>query len=250
MTPIRLLLVDDEPLAHQVLEGYARSLDYLEVVGNCYDGLSTLNFLHQHPVDAILLDIQMPDLTGIELAEHLRQEATKIIFVSAHVEFALQSFEFDQVVDYIHKPVRINRFIKAMERLRRQLELERQISTGPAPEKPSISPSPHRTITLRENKIAYKIKVSDLSYVQSWGNYIKVFQADGQVRVVRSTIREMEETLAPDGFVRIHKSYLVNPHFVLAVEGNVVHLPEMHLPMGKSYARQARKLLLGHAGGR
>ena len=244
MKPIRLLIVDDEPLAHQILEHYCQPMEYVEVVGKCYDGLSTLNFLHQNEVDAILLDIQMPDLTGIELADSLRNKDIKIIFVSAHLEFAFQSFEFDQVVDYLHKPVRMNRFIKAIERLRRQLELEGQVRAQPPAESPGISRNSNRTLTLRDNKIAYKVRLEDLSHLQSWGNYIKVFQLDGEIRVVRGTIREMEASLKPDGFVRIHKSYLVNASKILAVEGNVVHLPDIQLPIGKSYARQAKSQLL------
>ena len=104
MTKIKLLIVDDEPLAHKVLEGYCEKLDYVEIVGNCYDGLSTLNFLNKEKVDAVLLDIQMPDITGLELLDFLKNRAPKIIFTTAYSEHALKGFDYDQVVDYLHKP--------------------------------------------------------------------------------------------------------------------------------------------------
>jgi len=81
MTKIKLLIVDDEPLAHNILEGYCEKIDYVEIVGNCYDGISTLNFLNKEQVDAVLLDIQMPDITGLELLDSLKNNAPKIIFI-------------------------------------------------------------------------------------------------------------------------------------------------------------------------
>ena len=105
MKKIKVLIVDDEPLAHKVLEGYCQNIEYVEIVGNRYDGISTLNFLNKEQVDVVLLDIQMPDLTGIELLDTLKNNAPKVIFTTAYTEYAMQSFDYDQVVDYLHKPI-------------------------------------------------------------------------------------------------------------------------------------------------
>jgi two-component SAPR family response regulator len=110
---IKILVVDDEPLPHELLESYCEGLNYVEIVGHCYDGISTLNFLKEHAVDALLLDIQMPDITGIELLQTLLQPP-KVIFTTAYTEYALQSFDFDHVIDYLNKPIQ---FAKIHQRL-------------------------------------------------------------------------------------------------------------------------------------
>ena len=183
---IRVLIVDDEPLAHDLMDKYCEGVSYIEVVGHCYDSLSTLNFINEHPVDAILLDIQLPDLTGIELLETLEHRAPKIIFTTAYTEYAVQSFDFDQVIDYLNKPIRLPRFIKAMERLRHQLQLEQNIHNSPKLEIPNTEFKNH--LLIKEDKITHRIELKDLTHVQSWGNYLKFFTVDGRVRLARKTI--------------------------------------------------------------
>ena len=234
MKNIRLLIVDDEPLAHKVLEGYCTKIDFVEVVGNCYDGISTINFLNKNQVDAILLDIQMPDLTGLELLDSLKNNSPKVIFTTAYTEFAFQGFDYDQVIDYLHKPIRITRFLKAIERLKKQLLLEQKITAEPII--PISKVKQNDFISLKDNKIIYKIRLSDSQYIQSWGNYLKVFLDNGDIKMVRKTIKEMETELPNILFERIHKSYIVHIQKIKAIEGNQVKLSNVTLPIGKSYA--------------
>jgi DNA-binding LytR/AlgR family response regulator len=241
MKKVRVLIVDDEPLAHKVVEGHCTKLDYIEVVGNCYDGISTINFLNDHTVDALLLDIQMPDLTGIELIESLRNETPKIIFTTAFTEYAVQGFDYDQVVDFLHKPIRFARFVKAIERLKKLLLLERNFERQVDAE--AIVSEKSNYLHLKDNSITFKIEVAQISYVQAWGNYVKVFTDDEKLKIFRKTIKELEEELSVHGFVRIHKSYLVNSHKVIAIENTRVRLAKIALPIGKSYAISAKKQL-------
>lgn len=239
MKKIRLLLADDEPLAHKVLTGYCRKIDFIEIIGNCYDGISSLNFLNRHQVDAILLDIQMPDLTGLELLDNLKRDAPKVILTTAHTEFAVQCFEYDQVVDYLHKPIRIDRFYKAVSRLKNLLELEqgvqhKQLSFKNIPD----------AFSIRENKVVYKIRFIDVVYIQAWGNYLKVFLENGDVKMARKTIKEILQELPDQLFERIHKSYIVNRRKVIAIEGNQIFLQNVELPIGKSYAMLVKERLL------
>lgn len=245
MNKIKLLIVDDEPLAHKVLEGYCKKIDDVQVVGNAYDGISTLNFLAKNDVDAILLDIQMPDLTGFELLDTLQQNAPKIIFTTAYTDYAVQGFDYDQVVDYLHKPIRITRFIKALQRLKKQLRLEQQLDKIHAVEAPKSPIEIREFISLKENKITYKINLADIKYIQSWGNYLKVFLNDGKVKMIRKTIKNMEDTLTTDNFQRIHKSYIVNMEKVTALDGNRLMLEDMPLPIGKIYQLQIKKWVAG-----
>ena len=242
MKTIQLLIVDDEPLAHKVLEGYCEKIDFIEVIGNCYDGISTINFLNKQPVDAILLDIQMPDLTGLELLDSLKNNSPKVIFTTAHTEFAFQGFDYDQVIDYLHKPIRITRFLKAIERLKKQLLLEQSISKKPTLPTSVIEQS--EFLSLKNNKIIHRIRLSDIQYIQSWGNYLKVYLDNGEMKMVRKTIKEMESELPTKQFKRIHKSYIVQIQKIKVIEGNQVKLNNMTLPIGKSYTMLVKNKLI------
>ena len=246
MTKIKVLIVDDEPLAHKVLEGYCEKIDHVEVVGNCYDGISTLNFLNKNQVDAVLLDIQMPDITGIELLDTLKNNAPKIIFTTAYTKYAMQSFDYDQVVDYLHKPIRLTRFIKSLERLKKVLLLEKEFNANPVPQtpEPSITNSSN-FISLKDNKVIYRISYDDIHYIQSWGNYLKFFLLDQNIKIVRKTIKMVESELPTNQFLRIHKSYIVNIRYIKAIEGNQIKLDDMKLPIGKSYQVNVKKTIIG-----
>lgn len=246
MKKIRLLLVDDEPLAHKVLESYCQNIDYVEIVGHSYDGISTLNFLNKEPVDAVLLDIQMPDLTGLELLDTLKNNAPKIIFTTAYTEYAMQSFDYDQVIDYLHKPIRLTRFIKALERLKRILSLEKEFSNNSIlQEEEKPAPTSSNFISLKDNKIIYRIPYTDIHYIQSWGNYLKFFLSDQNIKIVRKTIKMLESELSAQHFLRIHKSYIVNINYIKAIEGNHIKLEDQRLPIGKSYLVNVKKRIVG-----
>jgi len=243
---IKVLIVDDEPLAHKVLEAYCQNIDYVQIVGHSYDGISTLNFLNKEQVDVVLLDIQMPDLTGLELLDTLKNNAPKVIFTTAYTQYAMQSFDYDQVVDYLHKPIRLTRFIKALERLKRILLLEREFNNNSIPQKEEqTTTTPADFISLKDNKIIYRIPYTDINYIQSWGNYLKFFLSDQNVKIVRKTIKIAESELSAQHFLRIHKSYIVNINRVKAIEGNHIKLEDQRLPIGKSYLVNVKKAILG-----
>ncbi|MBV6652106.1 MAG: response regulator transcription factor [Mameliella sp.] len=243
MNNIKLLIVDDEPLAHPILEKHAKQIDYLEVVGSCFDAVSTINFLNTNAVDALLLDIQMPDLSGIELIETLEQSCPKVIFTTAYTEYALESFNYEQVIDYLHKPIRLSRFIKSMERLKNQLQLEQKY-TGKGQEVKVETTLQKDHLTIKDSKVIYKIPYDEIEYIQSWGNYVKIFKDDTKVQLARKTFKELEEELPGSIFQRIHKSYIVNVKKVKALDGNRVLLDAQTIPIGKSYVVSVKKRLI------
>jgi len=251
MRKIRLLIVDDELLAHKLLQGYCQQIDYVEVVGNCYDGISTLNFLSEHVVDAMLLDIQMPNLTGFELLESLKNQIPKVIFTTAYTEHALKGFDYDQVIDYLNKPIRFARFVKAIERLRKQLTLEQKFNVNlPQETSPVATPkeqAPDEYLYIKDNKVIYKVSLANILYFQSWGNYLKVFMTNNEVKVYRKTLKEIIAEVPAQQFQRIHKSYLVNTNKIKALQGNMLLLEEDHeLPIGRAYQLQVRTRIMGN----
>jgi len=243
MSQLKVLIVDDEPIAHKILEGYIEKLEGLEIIGNCYDGISTVNFLNTYKVDIILLDIQMPDITGLELIESMSKSlSTKVILTTAYTEYALTSFDYDQVVDYLHKPIRITRFIKAIDRAKKQIQLETGYERKSKPEEEIV----HQDfISLKDNKTIYRINLKDILYIQSWGNYLKFFLVNDEIKIVRKTIKSLEKELKSTDFQRIHKSYIVNIKHVSSLIGNQILIADQKIPIGQSYVMVAKQKILG-----
>ncbi|WP_051044089.1 LytR/AlgR family response regulator transcription factor [Psychroflexus gondwanensis] len=199
--------------------------------------------MKEHAVDALLLDIQMPDITGIELLQTLLQPP-KVIFTTAYTEYALQSFDFDHVIDYLNKPIRLPRFIKAMERLKIQLDLESNAAEASSLVVNNQKVGKLETLVVKEDKVTYRIPVLEIDYIQSWGNYVKIFTNNNQVRLARKTITDLEKELKTNGFERVHKSYLVNKKSVKAINGNQLILQDQTLPIGGAYRLLVKERLL------
>lgn len=244
MNKLKILIIDDEPLAQQILEDYCAKIDYVEVTGKYFDALSALNHLHEHPVDALLLDIQMPDITGVELLDMLNSGAPKVLLTTASTEYAVKGFDYDNVVDYLHKPIKFSRFLKGIERLKKLISLEQDFFTRNYTASVEAQTG-QQTLTIRDSKVAYKIEFDDIVFAQSWGNYLKIFLANDEMRLVRKTISELENELPADLFERIHKSYLVNIRKVKSIEGSQVRINGHNLPIGKSYLMSAKRRILG-----
>ncbi len=230
-----ILIVDDEPYAHNLLESYCDKLENVQVVGNCYNGLEALEMLKIKLVDILLLDIQMPEITGIELLDTIRKKDLKIIMVTAYSDYAIETYNYDLVVDYLLKPIKFVRFVKAIERAKKTIALENNKKS----EYVATLPTDNNTtyFCIKEGKMIHKINFDSLLYVQSYGNYAKLFLDDDTIRVVRSTITKLEEELNAFEFCRVHKSYLVNLKHVDRIDGNRLQINQIALPIGTSYSQ-------------
>lgn len=236
------LIVDDEPYAHTLIESYCEKLNSIRIVGNCYNGLEVLEAINKQPVDLLLLDIQMPEISGIELLETLQEKSIKVIMITAFSHYAIETYNYDAVVDYLLKPVKFVRFVKALERVKKTIALEEAVTQSGVELEGEVNDATF--FCIQNGKIIHKIAFEALMYVQSYGNYVKLFLSDGEVKVVRNTISKLDGELAPFKFCRIHKSYLVNLRFVNKVEVNRIELNEVHLPIGNSYAQYFKEKLL------
>lgn len=225
-TPIRCLVVDDEPLALQVMQTLLGQLPGVECVATCGSALEALDVLRRHPVDLLFLDIQMPQLTGLELVRSLAH-LPKVVFTTAHREYAVDAFDLD-VVDYLLKPVSLPRLLRAVDRYRR---------LAPAGDAPVGLAEEDATITVRADRENVRLRPGDVGLVESVGDYVRV-HAGGRVVLVKETMAAFEELLAPHGFLRIHRSYLVPLDRVTSFTGEAVHLGPRTLPIGRTY-RQA-----------
>lgn len=235
---MRCLIVDDEPLAHEVILKYMEDIPFLENIGQCYRPAEALEFLSKHTVDLIFLDIRMPKLNGLDLLRTLQQRPL-VIITSAYEEHALESFELE-VCDYLLKPFRFERFLKAVNRALAMHTLK--VKAGDPAPAAALSKMPAQ-IYIKSDKKFMLLDLDAVYYLESLGNYVKVWEADKFLLTPR-TLSSFEEQLPADAFVRIHKSYILNKKYVHYIEGNTISLKnKKQLPLGKNYKHLVKELL-------
>ncbi|NQZ07633.1 MAG: response regulator transcription factor [Algicola sp.] len=247
---LKTLIVDDEPLAHEIIAEYLEDLPHIEVVGQCYLASEALTFTQQHSVDLIFLDINMPKLNGIDFLKILPTKP-QVIITSAYQEYALEGFELE-VCDYLLKPFRYDRFLKALNKAHKQhqllhgdLVLTKKNITGT----PLVEPEPSNLLPVKESRIFIKVDkkriqldLTDIIYLEAYGNYVKVWIGDKSLLTPR-TLTSFEKQLDSEDFQRVHKSYIVQTRHIQFIEGNQVHMSNQQtVTLGKNYRHLAKTL--------
>lgn len=227
------IIVDDEPAAHYVLMSHIKHVPQLELVQKCYNAFEAINFLRQTQVDLMFLDINMPEMSGIEMLRSLKNPP-RTILTTAYSEYAMESYDYG-VVDYLLKPINLPRFITATERyfeISVKKETERK-------DHPSF-------ITVRSGGINTRIELQDILYAQSLGNFIRICTPH-KTHIVSLTTSELEETLPDDQFLRIHKSFIVSLNKINDHGRDTVTINEMKMPVGITYRQKLNERLRGVA---
>jgi DNA-binding LytR/AlgR family response regulator len=243
---MRCLIVDDEPLAHDVILKYISDVSFLANIGQCYRATEALEFLSKNTVDLIFLDIRMPKLNGLDFLRTLQQRPL-IIITSAYEEHALESFDLD-VCDYLLKPFRFDRFLKAVNRALAEHTLKSSAGIAMASPLPNPVPNPVTEpgqIYIKSDKKFVLLRLDEICYLDSLGNYVKVWEEQRFLLTPR-TLSSFESQLPAENFVRIHKSYILNKKFVHYIEGNTLYLKNAtQLPLGKNYKHVLKQLIQG-----
>jgi two-component system, LytTR family, response regulator len=229
------LIVDDEPMARDVLRRYIEKLPALRLIGECSNAIDALLFLQTHAVDLMFLDIRMPELMGTELVQSLRNPP-KVIFTTAFKEYALDGFELD-AVDYLLKPVRFERFLKAVNKAFPK-QIKTHVNSLPGLEKKTGTDF----IYLRVDRKLVKIILSEILYIESAGDYVKVFIKDKSY-VTRQTISSVEAMLSDNEFIRIHRSFIISVNKIKSFTNELVEIGNKELPVGKLYKNNFLKLV-------
>lgn len=227
--PVKCLIVDDEPMARDVIRRYVDQIPSLEVAGEFGNAIDATLFLQKNTVDMIFLDIKMPQLSGTDFVRTLRT-VPKIIFTTAHKEYAHEGFELD-VVDYLLKPIRFDRFLRAVNKAYPQ----RQQEMGNAARNSSHDmkfASPF--IYLKVDRKMVKIMLDDILYIESDKDYVKVFTT-GATIITRQTISSVEAMLSENKFFRIHRSFIVSLDKIKSFSNEIVEIGNKELPIGKLY---------------
>ena len=228
------LIADDEPLAHQLLENYIGRLKMLYVAGNAYSAFEVLDFLGSNKVDLMFLDIQMPDLSGLDMLKTLTQPPL-VILTTAYSEYSLEAFDLG-VTDYLLKPIKFERFLKAVNRV---IDIRKgALQYQPAHSQSLPVTAPPDFIFLKDGMVEYKVLLYEILYVQAYGNFAKVHTHE-HTFVATITMKQLEDMLPETNFIRVHKSYIIRVDKMTKMEKEQVFIDKTAIPVGTMY-----KLLL------
>ncbi|WP_199139494.1 LytR/AlgR family response regulator transcription factor [Pedobacter sp. ASV12] len=237
---LRCLIIDDEPLAHNIILTYLDDIPFITVAGQFYRATEALDFLSKNEIDLIFLDIRMPKLNGLDFIRTLTHKPI-IIITSAYEEYALESFDLD-VCDYLRKPFRFDRLLKAANRALEIHNLKKQAYKASVPQQTAIAPESAQ-IAIKVDKKTVLMPLDEIQYLESLGNYVKVWR-DTDFLLTPRTMSSFEEQLPASAFVRIHKSYILNKKFVHYMEGNTIYLKnKREVPIGKNFRSMIKQLL-------
>lgn len=220
---LRCLIIEDEPLAAEILSDYIRDAPGLELAGVCSDALFALEFLQREAVDVLFLDIHLPKLKGLDFLKTLLHPP-QVILTTAYHEYALEGYEL-AVTDYLLKPIEFSRFLKAVQKLRHPTTPD---ST------PAAQPTERAAHFFNVGKKRVKVYFDEILYAESLKEYVRIFLPDRSV-VTKMQLGELESLLGNSGFVRIHRSFLVAKSKITAYSATEVEIGGKTLPIGRSY---------------
>lgn len=233
---ITALIIDDEPLAQNVLKQYAEKIPDLNIIASCNEAICAHRFLEENEVDLIFLDINMPKLSGISFFKTLVNPPL-VIFTTAYSEYALEGFELN-AVDYLQKPFSFERFLKAFIRAKEIHNLKKRDHTK------EISLVQNDFFFLKANKKTIKVNFVDILFIEGLGDYIKVHTKNGKL-VTNISMKKMMDILPDKRFYRIHKSFIISLEEIDSVEGNIVTVHGNKLPIGNSYRQNFNEYISG-----
>jgi len=230
---IRCLAIDDEPLALRQLVAYIGKVPYLELAAQCQSALEARDFLRQEPVDAVFCDINMPDMDGMDFIKSLPSPPL-VVFTTAYAEYAVEGFRVN-AVDYLLKPFGLQDFQRAAERLRERLRIDTTASENSPADDSLFLKTDHRIV---------KVSIGDIRYVEAMSEYLKVYlEGEPKPIVTLLPLKKMEERL-PAGFMRIHRSYIVNLDKIREVgKSRIIMDRDTFLPIGDLYREAFRQYL-------
>lgn len=222
---IKVLIVDDEPLALDILENYIDRIPDLELIARCDNAIDANEILQKEEIDLVFLDIQMPQMTGIELIKSL-STTPAFVFTTAYTEYAVDGFELD-ALDYLVKPIAFDRFMKAVNKYKESRDSGSQTSN-----------SSDDFFFVKADKKLIKIHFDEILYIEGLKDYVIIKKEKGRV-IALQTMKSLEKKLPSNLFMRVHRSYIVNIDKIKAIVGNAIEIIESgqtkHIPIGKNY---------------
>jgi DNA-binding LytR/AlgR family response regulator len=227
---MKCIIIDDEPLAIEILESYVARIEELELTGTFRNAIAAFSFIQQNPVDLIFLDIEMPKLSGIEFLKTLKNPP-KVIITTAYRDYAIEGFELE-VVDYLLKPIPFERFLKSVGKVLARVETQAQ---------PQVS-AQDSFIYFKVDKKMVKTMIADILYIESIKDYVKVRTAEKEI-ITQQKISYLDESLPRQQFLRVHRSFIVNLDRIDAYTATDVEISKFKVPIGRNYKADVMKVL-------
>lgn len=227
---LRCVIIDDEPLAVEVMSGFVKKIPNVEVLATFNDALLATNFVKENKIDFLLLDIEMPKLSGLDFLRNLVNPPF-VIITSANKNYALEGFELN-VVDYILKPIVFSRLVRAVNK----------VADVIATQQPKVERTPLKAlegcVLIKENKKMVRVKFNDILYLESVRDYVKVFTTNRTV-ITKQNLSYFEKMLNPNEFIRVHRSFIVSINHITAFSSSSVEVGEIDIPLGRLYKEES-----------
>jgi two-component system LytT family response regulator len=234
---IRCLIIDDEPPAREIIRRYVQEIPTLQLMGECANAIQALTVLQQQSIDLLFLDIRMPQLNGTDFIKTLKNPP-KVIFTTAFSEYALEGYELD-VVDYLMKPIRFDRFLKAVNKaypLNVAATTQKPVVSSIVEEKKNES-----FVYFRADRKMVKVMLDDILYIESMKDYVKVHSRQGTI-ITKQSISSVEAMLPEKLFVRTHRSFIVSINKIKSFTNELVEIDKTDIPIGKLFRNGVMKV--------
>ncbi|MCX2453356.1 LytTR family DNA-binding domain-containing protein [Pedobacter sp. PLR] len=220
---INCVIIDDEPFAQELIEGYIQKIPYLNLVASCGNVFEAIEILQNNEIDLLFSDVQMPEINGIDFIRSLKTPPF-VIFITAHPNFAIDGFELD-AVDYLVKPASFDRFLKSVNKVLKVIK-----------EKPSVKNPVSESLFVKEGHKLQRIRFDEIFYIEGMRDYVKIMIKDRMI-VTHMTMKRIEDQLPKAQFIRLQKSYIVRISAIKSINGNMVEIYDFQekLPIGKQY---------------
>ena len=228
---INCIIVDDEPMAREILENHLKKIESIKVAGSCKNAIEAFNMLNSQNIDLIFLDINMPELSGLSFARSINKKI-KVIFTTAYREYAIDGFDL-RAVDYLLKPISFERLIQSISKYRNEHIIPQ---LGPQVE---LNPEKSDFIFVRSERKMIKIDFSELNYIESLSDYLKLY-TDDKVIITRETISSIEAKLPKNDFLRVHRSYIVAINKIESFTQEFVEIKKNAIPISRSYKNDVK----------
>ncbi len=224
---INCLIVDDEPVARDILENYLEKIDNLILVASCKNAIEAFKAVNSHPVDLIFLDINMPDISGLTFAKSLSREY-KVIFTTAYRDYAVDGFDL-KAVDYLLKPISFERFLQAINKFFEESSAKMPLQPG------EVHVEKDDSIFVRSDRKMVKVIFKDIVFIESLSDYIKIHIEDQKSLVTRDTISNIEARLPVNEFIRVHRSFIVSMKKIETFTSDTIGIGRHEIPISRSY---------------
>ena len=238
---LKCIVVDDEPLAMELIASYVRKIPFLELIGAFDNSLEAIAAIKESAPDLLFLDIQMPELNGLELARLIGENDTQVIFVTAFQQYAIEGFRVN-AVDYLLKPVSFAEFMSAAQKAKKQFDLIRKAKLSDAA--PSDSVQSGKSFFVKTEYKLVQIAFEDILYIEGLKDYVKIYvQGEQHPIVSRMSMKSIEDILPANDFIRVHRSFIVRKDKIKVIERGRIVFGKEYIPVSDSYKEQFARFL-------